>query len=138
MQSGPRSSSAALRAKRQTVDDDDDVGAWFASHVVCDTELWVAEDRAGMLVGILVLDGRWLDQLYVEPTSTGRGIGEGLVKVAKRERPQGLQLWTFASNAGAQRFYERHGFVETGRTNGDNEEGAPDILYVWRGESVGG
>jgi hypothetical protein len=41
-----------LRAKRQTVHDDDDVRAWFASHVVCDTELWVAEDRAGTLVGI--------------------------------------------------------------------------------------
>jgi hypothetical protein len=33
-----------------------------------------------------------------KPTSTGRGIGAGLVKMAKRERPQGLQLWTFASN----------------------------------------
>jgi hypothetical protein len=32
--------------------------------------------------------------------------------------------------AGAQCFYERHGFVETRRTEGDNEEGAPDILYV--------
>jgi len=61
------------------------------------------------------------------------------VKVAKRERPQGLQLWTFASNAGAQRFYDRHGFVETRRTDGrDNEEGLPDILYVWSGESIGG
>jgi hypothetical protein len=30
------------------------------------------------------------------------------------------------------------GFVETRRTDGrHNEEGAPDILYVWRGESVG-
>jgi len=47
-----------------------------------------------------------------------------------------LRLWTFASNAGAQRFYERHGFVETRRTDGrDNEEGAPDVLYIWGGES---
>jgi ribosomal protein S18 acetylase RimI-like enzyme len=35
----------------------------------------------------------------------------------------------------AQRFYERHGFVETRRTDGrDNEEGTPDILYVWDGK----
>jgi hypothetical protein len=47
--------------------------------------------------------------------------------------PEGLQLWTFASNASAQRFYERHCFVETRRTDGDNEEGAPDILYAWGG-----
>jgi GNAT superfamily N-acetyltransferase len=134
-----RARKAAIGPIPEPVHDDDDVRAWFASHVIGQTELWIAEDRAGTLVGILVLDGRWLDQLYVEPTITGRGIGAGLVKVAKRERPEGLQLWTFASNTGAQRFYERHGFVETCRTDGrDNEEGAPDILYVWRGESVGG
>ena len=105
--------------------------------MVCDTELWVAEDRSDSVVGILVLDGQWLDQLYVEPTLTGQGIGAGLVEVAKRERPQGLQLWAFESNAGAQRFYERLGFVEQSRTDGrDNEEGAPDILYLWPGEST--
>jgi GNAT superfamily N-acetyltransferase len=83
------------------------------------------------LVGILVLDGEWLDQLYVDPDLTGRGIGSRLLAVADRERPRGLQLWTFASNAGAQRFYERHGFVEVDRTDGrSNEEGAPDILYA--------
>ena len=114
----------------------DDVRPWFASHVVRNTELWVAEDPPGALVGILVLAGPWLDQLYVEPTMTGRGVGAGLLDLAKRERPEGLRLWTFALNAGAQRFYERHGFVETRRTEGDNEEGAPDILYVWAGQGV--
>jgi GNAT superfamily N-acetyltransferase len=113
---------------------DDDVRAWFASHVVRNTELWIAEHASGALVGILVLDGPWLDQLYVEPTMTGRGIGARLVELAKRERPEGLRLWTFASNAGAQRFYEGHGFAATRRTDGDNEEGAPDILYVWGGD----
>jgi hypothetical protein len=43
-----------------------------------------------------------------------------------------LQLWTFVSNLGAQRFYLRHGFVEVERTDGAaNEEHAPDILYEW-------
>ncbi len=73
---------AAIGAIPQPVHDDDDVRAWFASHVVCQTELWIAEDRAGTLVGILVLEERWPDQLYVEPTITGRGIGAGLVQVA--------------------------------------------------------
>jgi GNAT superfamily N-acetyltransferase len=132
-----RARKAAVGAIPEPVHDDDDVRTWFASHVVCNTELWVAEDREGTLLGILVLDGRWLDQLYVEPTITGRGIGAGLVEIAKREHPEGLQLWTFASNAGAQRFYERHGFVEARRTDGrDNEERAPDILYVWPGEGL--
>jgi GNAT superfamily N-acetyltransferase len=127
-----RARKAAVGAIPAPVHDDEDVRGWFASHVVPDTELWVAEDRAGALAGILVLDGAWLDQLYVEPALTGRGIGGRLLELAKRERPEGLRLWTFASNTRAHRFYERHGFVEARRTDGrDNEEGAPDILYVW-------
>ena len=128
-----------LRARRSAVGTipapvhgDDDVRQWFASHVVPDTELWVALDGAGALIGGLVLDGDWVDQLYVEPTMTGQGIGTQLMRLAQRRRSQGLRLWTFVSNAGAQRFYERHGFVEIDRTDGrDNEEGAPDILYSW-------
>jgi GNAT superfamily N-acetyltransferase len=133
-----RARKAAVPVIPQPVHDDDDVRAWFASHVVCDSELWVAEDgRGGALVGILVLDGQWLDQLYVEPTMTGRGIGAGLVEAAKRRRPNGLRLRTFASNTGAQRFYERHGFIATERTDGrGNEERAPDILYVWGGHTA--
>jgi GNAT superfamily N-acetyltransferase len=127
-----RARYAAIEVIPRPVHGGDDVRAWFASHVVCETELWVAEERSGRLCGILVLDGPWVDQLYVEPTLTGRGIGADLLDLAKRERPDGLRLWTFASNARAQRFYKRHGFVETRRTDGrDNEERAPDILYVW-------
>lgn len=132
-----RARKAALGAIPQSAHSDDEVRAWFASHVVRETELWIAEDLAGRLAGIMVLDGPWVDQLYVEPAMTGRGIGAGLLDLAKRERQAGLRLWTFASNTGARRFYERHGFVETRRTDGrDNEEGAADILYVWDGESV--
>jgi GNAT superfamily N-acetyltransferase len=112
--------------------DDDDVRGYFASHIVEDCELWVAE-QDGALAGILVLDGEVVDQLYVEPGLTGRGVGSALLAVAKRERPQGLRLWTFQSNAGARRFYERHGFAEVRRTDGrDNEERAPDVLYAYR------
>ena len=85
------------------------------------------------VVGMLVLDADWVDQLYVEPELTGHGIGSELIAVAKRERPHGLRLWTFESNLAAQRFYERHGFDARDRTANANEEGAPDILYVWDG-----
>jgi GNAT superfamily N-acetyltransferase len=128
-----RARRAAAGAIPPPVHDDDDVRGWFAGHVVPDTELWLAEDHTSMLVGILVIDGPWVDQLYVEPTMTGRGIGARLLTLAKDQRPDGLRLWTFASNAAAQRFYERHGFMATRRTEGDNEEGAPDILYEWVG-----
>ena len=114
----------------------DEVRDWFASHVVPACELWVAETPEGDHAGILVLDGTWLEQLYVEPALTGRGIGGALLSFAKERRPE-LRLWTFVSNTGAQRFYERHGFAEVERTDGrDNEERSPDILYRWPGPAA--
>jgi GNAT superfamily N-acetyltransferase len=132
-----RARKAALGAIPAPVHDDNDVRAWFGSHVVGDCELWVAERHSGRLVGLLVLEDDWVDQLYIDPQWTGRGIGSRLLAVAKRQRPRGLRLWTFQSNTRAQRFYERHGFVAVDRTDGrDNEEGAPDILYSYVGRDA--
>jgi GNAT superfamily N-acetyltransferase len=126
-----RARKAAKATIPMAVHTDDEVRQWIAELVVPHTELWVAEDDGGALVGLLVLDEDWLDQLYVEPTLTGHGIGSELIGLAKRARPECLRLWTFESNLGARRFYERHGFRPIDRTAGDNEEGAPDILYIW-------
>jgi len=112
---------------------DDEVREWIDRRVIARLEAWLAESADAQIVGLLVLDRDWVDQLYVEPTMTGQGIGSALLKFAQDERPAGLRLWTFESNQGARRFYERHGFVARDRTDGDNEEGAPDILYVWAG-----
>ena len=99
-----RARKAAKATIPMTAHTDDEVRRWIAERVVPRTELWVAENDGGALVGLLVLDEDWLDQLYVEPTLTGRGIGSELVGLAKRARPKGLRLWTFESNLGAQRF----------------------------------
>jgi GNAT superfamily N-acetyltransferase len=108
----------------------DEVRAWFREVVVAEREVWVVDD-GGPVLAVLVLDGDGIDQLYVAPGHTGRGLGSRLVGVAKRRRPAGLGLWTFEANVLARRFYERHGFVATGSTAGDNEEGAPDVRYDW-------
>jgi GNAT superfamily N-acetyltransferase len=111
---------------------DRDVQEWIAQRVIAALDCWVAETSAGALVGLLVLDRNWLEQLYVDPDLTGHGVGGMLIALAKRERPDGLRLWTFVSNLGAQRFYLRHGFIEVERTDGArNEEHAPDIQYEW-------
>lgn len=79
----------------------------------------------------MVLSAGWIEQLYLAPGWTGRGIGARLVRHAQDLAVGPLELWTFASNLGAARFYERHGFVQVDRTDGDNEEGEPDIRYRW-------
>jgi GNAT superfamily N-acetyltransferase len=125
-----RSREAAVPEIPPPVHPEDEVRAWFADVVLPEREVWVADD-GGAVAGILVLEDDWIDQLYVDPDHTGRGIGGRLMAVAKAQRAAGLRLWTFAANVRARRFYERHGFVPTASTTGDNEEGAPDVLYEW-------
>jgi GNAT superfamily N-acetyltransferase len=110
----------------------DDMCRWMRDVVFARYEVWVAE--AGReLVGVLVL-GRpdWIEHLYVDSSSTGRGLGSRFLALARDELGGDVQLWTFQSNAGARRFYERHGFVAVQATDGDNEEQAPDVRYLLR------
>ena len=111
---------------------EDDVRAWFATIVLVEHEVWVAE-ADGCVVALMVLRGDSVDQLYVRPDSQRRGIGSRLIGHAKRGRSR-LRLFTFESNEPARDFYEKHGFKAIAFGDGTaNEEGAPDILYEWRG-----
>jgi GNAT superfamily N-acetyltransferase len=108
-----------------------DMRTWMSRVVFPRYDVWVA-DSAGRLVATLVLGKPdWIEHLYVDATHTGRGLGSHLVDLAKAELSGQVQLWTFQSNAGARRFYERHGFRAAQTTEGDNEEQAPDIRYVY-------
>ncbi len=124
-----RSRHASVPSIPPPVHTDEDVRAWFREVVLPEREVWVIDGKIS-IAALLVLEHGWIDQLYVAPGSTGRGLGSQLVELAKRRRT-GLDLWTFRSNTGARRFYERHDFVAVDATEGNNEEGAPDIRYHW-------
>jgi GNAT superfamily N-acetyltransferase len=114
---------------------DDQVRAWLRDVVVPAGNTWVAVDEhaAGAVVGLLVVAGGDLDQLYVAPDRLGEGIGRQLLDLAKRRSPGGLTLYTFQVNDRARRFYERNGFGAEWFGDGSaNEEGQPDVRYVWR------
>lgn len=88
-------------------------------------------DRA---VGVLACSRRgehsWIDQLALDPTVVGRGIGSRLLAHALETMPLPVRLYTFQANMPARRFYERHGFLAIEFTDGrSNEEGVPDVLY---------
>jgi GNAT superfamily N-acetyltransferase len=129
----------------------DAMRAWMRDVAFKEYEIWVAEasgsaEQAGgsaardatsarTLVGLMALrEPDWLEHLYVDREFTGRDIGACFLEVARRELSGSrIQLWTFQSNTGARRFYERHSFVAVQWTDGDNEEGAPDVRYQWVG-----
>jgi len=105
--------------------------AFIGNHVLPHGEVRVAEET-GAVVGFIAVRDSWVNQLYLRPDATGHGLGGRLLAQAT----QGLdvaRLYCFQANAGARRFYERHGFVAESFGDGaNNEEGLPDILYVRR------
>ncbi|MCB9127273.1 MAG: GNAT family N-acetyltransferase [Ardenticatenales bacterium] len=120
------------------VHDDEDVRRWISHRLLPESDVEVAE-LGKRLVGMMALsraDGvGWIDQLYLDPAMTGRGIGSRFVASAKARYGPPLRLYTFRVNVGACRFYERHGFIVIRTGDGsDNEEGLPDVLYEWAGE----
>jgi GNAT superfamily N-acetyltransferase len=135
-------STTWLRARRAAVPaipapthSDGEVRSWLALVVLPTRATWVIEHDS-RVVAVMVLEEGWVDQLYVDPAYTGRGMGSQLLTLAKEQSPGGLDLWTSQTNEGARRFYERHGFAPVAMTDGQNEERAPDVRYHWPGDQL--
>jgi predicted N-acetyltransferase YhbS len=79
---------------------------------------------------MMVIDGEWLEQLYVAPEHSRQGHGSRLLRLAQSDRSE-LALWTFEANLSARAFYEKHGFQPTGAPSSDNEEQTAAICYRW-------
>jgi len=130
-----RSRRASVPAIPPPVHDDDDVHRYFREIVLPSLETWVIDsdddNEESSIAAALVLNDAWIDHLYVDVGRTGHRLGTRLIDLAKARRPDGLDLWTFAANTRARRFYEGHGFHAIASTDGDNEEGAPDVRYRW-------
>ena len=109
---------------------DAQVRIWIIEVVLPTTTVWVAETD-GAIVGFFGLDGNTLEHMYVHPDYQRAQIGAALLEQARLLSPKHLQLYTFAQNKGARRFYARHGFRAIA-FGSDNEENQPDVLYEWR------
>ncbi|MFI6005037.1 GNAT family N-acetyltransferase [Streptomyces sp. NPDC051366] len=126
-----RSFAAALPTVR-CAHTDHEIRDWFSRVLVPQYETWVAV-TADTVVGVMVLKGAELKQLYLDPAWRGQGLGDRFMALAKQQQPNGLTLWTFQVNTSAQRFYERHGFIAVERTDGRrNDEREPDVRYIWQ------
>ena len=94
----------------------------------------IVAEVAGYIGGFLVLEGDYIACLYLAAGHRNRGLGRQFLDLARNRNPSGLNLWTFQANRAARRFYEREGFTVEMLTDGAaNEEGIPDVMYVWEG-----
>ncbi|RYD47553.1 MAG: acetyltransferase [Sphingomonadales bacterium] len=94
--------------------------------------LILAEDEAGVH-GFLVMDGKMIDALFVDPAVHGRGIGSLLLDHALSIAPHAIvDASEQASNA--LPFYLARGFEITGRSETDPDgRPYPLIHLVYRG-----
>lgn len=112
---------------------EDEVRAYVGGWDLDRRDVWLAEVD-GEAAAFMVVEGDWLNSLYVLPAHAGRGVGSALLDVAKSLRPEGFCLWVFESNQPARRFYRTRGLVELEHTDGStNEERAPDLRMAWPG-----
>jgi len=101
---------------------------WFRG--VLAGEAWVFED-AGVPVGYAAMKDGELHDLYVAPGSQRRGVGGALFAEVQAAYPDGFRFWVFRDNTRARPFYEARGCVVVDSSDGENEEGLPDVLYEW-------
>lgn len=124
---------AAAPAMPPSVHTDEEIRDWVTGWLRGADEVWVAEAE-GEPVGYARFTPEWLDDLYVAPASSGRGVGGMLLDLVKTLRPDGFALWVFETNEPARRFYRRRGLIELERADGSgNEERAPDVRMAWPG-----
>ena len=103
----------------------------FASELLPRGTIWVAE-KTKRIIGFVVVFAaeNYLDQIFVDPTCHGQGIGLLLLDKAKAICPNGLSLHTLKRNSQACVFYERHGF-RAGEIDINPINGQPNIAYHW-------
>ncbi len=118
----------------------------FESELAKPTSVALAALDEGTLVGYVVVS-RYVDAWHVmnvavTPDSRRRGIGSTLLghvlQETEGQAERGHTLEVRVSNVGAQRLYERHGFVVHGIRRGYYTDNREDAVVMWRTPSEDG
>jgi hypothetical protein len=128
-----RSRRTAAPAIPPSVHGDDEVKDWFRDVLFPTYELWVMSPRRSP-AAMMVLNGGWVEQLYVSQDRFRRGSGSSCC-ASLRAHEMTCLLWTFEAN-GARAFDGKHAFAAV-RVSADNEEGVPALCYRWSASPTG-
>jgi len=71
-----------------------------------------------------------LTQLFTKLSEQGRGVGSALINRVKNSCPGGIYLFTLEINSRSRKFYQEHGFRETGLSS-NPISGLPTVRYEW-------
>lgn len=84
--------------------------------------IWVYDDL--FVKGMIHIEGDKIVELYVDTFFENQGIGGELIRFAIEKKCR--RLWVLEKNTDARRFYEKHGFVLTGKKR--LEEGTTEYI----------
>jgi putative acetyltransferase len=95
----------------------------------------VAVEQESRLIAHAAYDREQLRQLSVHPEHWGSGLAETIVEAALDDiaagRASQARLWVLTANARGRRFYERTGWVPTGKVSRSQFVPHPEMLeYV--------
>lgn len=99
------------------------INGYFGKEEILNS-LFVAEENS-IIKGFLEIRGTEIVKLYVEPCFQSGGIGHGLIEYAIQTLHADF-LWALEKNTRARAFYHRHGFLENGER--ELEEDTPEYL----------
>lgn len=94
-----------------------------------DAQLDLAVDETGQVTGFMLLDNGHLEALFVDPDYHGTGIGRTLIESAILQHPT-LTTDVNEQNSQAIGFYERLGFVRSGRSALDAQGRAYPLIHL--------
>lgn len=123
---------ASVRATHDFLSPEDfrEIETLVSEHYLPNAEVWVIEDD-GKSVGFMGLTDNQIDSLFIAADQRGKGIGKRLIAHAQSLNGGTLTVDVNEQNAQAVGFYRHMGFIETGRSETD-DQGRPYPLIHMR------
>ena len=101
------------------------------------TPLLLAIDEEGRAAGFMGMTGHKVDSLFIDPMLRGGGIGRLMIEHAATLYAS-LTVDVNEQNAQAVGFYERMGFVRTGRSDTDDQGRPYPLIHMRLGTAIEG
>ena len=114
-----------------TARDRDEIDEMVANEFLPKAELWLAVDEHEQVAGFLVMDGKMIDALFVDPAVHGRGVGTALLDHALQLQPAAI-VDASEQATNALPFYLSRGFRVVGRSETDPQGRPYPLIHLAR------